>query len=472
MNQKIRKKEAYKPIWESLDEHKTPVWFEDAKFGIMITWGPYSVPAWAPKIEMDVDSFIKKGEWYKTHPYSEWYIRVMREKDSPTWEYHVRHYGKDFKYDDFIPMFKAESWDPEKWASLFKEAGAKYVILVAQHGDGFSLWPSKFTERNAAQMGPHRDIVGDLTKAVRKQGLKMGLYHPTTYSWWHPDYPGENFVRYTHNSIKELIDLYRPSILWGDTPCGLEDGFGLGIEHWRSKELIAYFYNQAENPEEVAVNNRWGIDEEGKFHGDFDTPEYRIRKGITERKWETCRGIGNSFAYNQNEGPEDYLSTFELVKMLVDIVSKNGNLLLDIGPKADGTIPEIQVQRLREMGQWLKINSEAIYGTRPWIVAEEIADKRINVRYTKKGDYVYAILFEWPGEKVELKLVRARENSIIQMLGVDETLEWRQDENKLTIKIPDKRPCRFAYTFKIPQPEPFSKFWRLQLRKQFRFINF
>lgn len=463
---------VYEPTWESLDKHEVPEWFDDAKFGIMIHWGPYSVPAWAPKMEMDVESFIKKGEWYKVHPYSEWYVRVMQEKDSPTWKYHVEHYGKDFGYDGFIPMFKAENWDPSQWASLFKEVGAKYVILVSQHGDGFSLWPSKYTHRNAVGMGPHRDIVGDLARAVRGRGLRIGFYHPTTYSWWHPDFPGEKFVEHTHNSIRELIGLYHPFILWGDTPIGLEDGFGLGVEHWRSKELIAYFYNQAEDPAEVAVNNRWGIDEEGKFHGDFDTPEYAMRKEITERKWESVRGIGKSFAYNRNEGPEDYISVKDLVQMLVDIVSKNGNFLLDVGPKADGSIPEIQVERLRGIGQWLDVNGEAIYGTRPWFIAEDTTDDGISVRYTKKEANVYAVLFDWPGDSVTLKLARAREGSVIRMLGVDEELDWEQDENGLTIKSPSEKPCNYAYAFRMVQPKPFTKLWRLQVRAQWRYMSF
>lgn len=451
---------VYKPIWESLDQHKAPGWFKDAKFGIFIHWGPYSVPGYAPKVDIrELWEKVKAGQMRQEeasamNPYAEWYWDNMKYENGPTWKYHREHYGKDFEYDDFIPMFKAEKWNPEEWTHLFEEIGAKYVVLTTKHCDGFSLWSSKYNPRNAVNMGPHRDLVEDLTKTVRAHNLKMGLYYDYgwgpggTESWARCQFPLKwDEVDYVHKLFRELVDQYHPDIYWDDSSAVDSDRF-------KSKELMAYYLNHAKNPAQVTINDRCGSDCWRK-HGDFWTPEYEKKFTLMEQKWELNRGIGTSFGYNQTEGEKDYMSTGSLVRLLVDVVSKNGNLLLDIGPRADGTIPEIQVRRLRGIGDWLKVNGEAIYGTLPWVTAEGTTLEGIDVRFTKKGNSLYVILFKKPKEKTTLKLLRVQRGSTIKMLGTGNKLKWEQKENNLTVKPLPELLDSHAYTLKIT-PEPWN----------------
>jgi len=421
--------EEYEPTWESLNAHAVPEWFEDAKFGLFIHWGVYSVPAWAPV-----------GE------YAEWYWHSMKQVGSPTWNHHRENYGENFTYDDFIPMFRAENYDPDEWVSIAKDAGMKYIVITTKHHDGFCLWPSDYTTRDAGEIGPKRDLIRPLVEAARRQGLKIGFYY-SLLDWWHPDYPNSEYIEYVHNQVEELVGLYHPDMLW------LDGQWDYPVELWKTRELIAWYYNQAEDPDEVCVNDRLGQGTRGPgvwgVYGDFATPEYEVMDEITDYKWESCRGIGYSFGYNRAEGPDDYMSAKEIINLLVDVVSKNGNLLLDVGPMTDGTIPEIQRERLEGVGEWLTISGEAVYATRPWLIAEEG-----NLRFTKKGDTVHVISFGWPGEELALRTIRARNDSSVRMLGVDEELEWRQDAGALTIVTPSEKPSDYAYVFKIQNAVP------------------
>jgi alpha-L-fucosidase len=363
-------------------------------------------------------------------------------------KYHLANWGPNFAYDDFIPMFKAEKFDPAAWAQLFRDAGARYVVLTAKHGDEFALWPSKYTQRNAMEMGPHRDLAGDLLKAVRQSGLKMGFYHNTTYTFWDPRYPGRDWVDYMNNSIKELVDLYHPSILWGDVTEGpIKDWQGkpLPADYWNSKEVLAYFYNHSEDPAEVVANDRWGLDTDGKMVGDFATPERTGVNGIIEKKWEECDALDpTSWGYNRRTKDGEYMSPNGVVDYLVDVVSKNGNLLLNIGPKADGTIPEVMQSCLRRVGEWLRVNGEAIYGSRSWDTYKDG-----DVRFTRKGNTLYAIALEWPEEELRLTSLAGKEVLKVEMLGLNDPITWKQYGSGLVIEPPAKRPCRYAYTFKI-----------------------
>ena len=271
----------YQATSESLRRHQVPKWFEDAKFGIFVHWGVFAVPAYhewyvafiSPKAGF---GFLFGGPPFNATrgnlPEALYKSRVVEDAV----KYHAAHWGADFPYDDFIPMFKAEKFEPEAWANLFREAGAQYVVLTAKHGDEFALWPTKFTHRNAMEMGPHRDLAGDLAKAVRASGLKMGFYHNTTYTFWDSRYPGRDWVDYMNHSIEELVDRYHPSVLWGDVtegPVKTWAGKALPADYWNSKEVLAYFYNHSENAAEVVANDRWGLDTDGKMVGDYKTPE-------------------------------------------------------------------------------------------------------------------------------------------------------------------------------------------------------
>ena len=333
------------PTWESINERGYPLWFSDAKLGIFIHWGVYSVPAWA-----------------SLEGYAEWYYRGLTTNDDRK-AFQEQIYGKDFKYEDFAPMWKAELWDPDEWAELFQKSGAKYVLLVSKHHDGFCLWPSQYAPNwNSVEVGPHRDICGELTEAVRKQGLKMGFYYSLP-EWtspihrWYED-PDENIGTYvdTHMipQFKELVTRYNPTVLFTDGE------WRNSAEQWHATELISWYYNTVGS--EAIVNDRWG---NGQQHG-FRTPEYSAGITLTDRPWAECRGLGRSFGLNRNEPLENYMTSDELIRHFCVLVAAGGGMTLNVGPAADGKIPLLQQERLLDLGKWLEINGEAIYGARPY----------------------------------------------------------------------------------------------------------
>lgn len=493
-------KKTYEPTRESLETHPTPQWYRDAKFGIFIHWGVYAVPAFH---EWYVEYMSPKSKWGLS-PQGPPYTAAQGNLPDSVFqanirkganEYHRNNYSVDFEYDEFIPMFKAENFNPVEWAGLFKQAGAKYVVMTARHGDEFALWPTKFSHRNSMEMGPHRDLTGDLTREVRSQGMKMGFYHNTTYSFWDKRYPNKEWVEYMNNSIKELVDLYQPDILWGDVPVGPfrdKNGKPLGAEHWNSKEVIAYFYNHSKESDQVVTNERWGLDTtsgenfskrsvsqslwaeharrwnagNGIFLGDFQTPERRNITEIFDFPWETCDALDpTSWGYNRRTPDDDYMTTNELVDYLADIVSKGGNLLINIGPKADGTIPQVMQDRLKGAGSWLSVNGEAIYGTRPWKVygegptVEEVGSwgredgeyrfKSGDVRFTQNGNTLYVIVLEWPGFEITLNALTGVSIQKISMLGSNEMIQWKQAEDGINIGLPSNAVSPYANVLKL-----------------------
>ena len=478
-----QKKEVYEPTWESLDKHKAPQWFTDAKFGIFIHWGVYAVPAYHEWYLVFYSPKARYGKNLGGPPYtaaqgdlSDSLFNANIRKDAN--EYHRTNFGVDFDYDEFIPMFKAENYDPESWAKLFKQAGARYVVFTAKHGEEFAMWPSKFTPRNAWDMGPHRDLAGELVKAVRARNMKMGFYHNTTYSFWDERFPNKEWVGYMNNSIKELVDMYHPDILWGDvlfSPERNEKGEDLGAEYFNTLDLLAYFYNHSPDPSQVVANDRfdlvssvnpdskkrisnsiyrheadrWRFSEDLAVIGDYQTPERRKVEEIFESPWECCDALDpTSWGYNKRLPDDKYMSTDQLVDHLVDIVSKNGNLLINVGPRADGTIPEAQQERLIGIGKWLEINGEAIFETSFW---EQSGEE--NIRFTRKGDNIlYTISLDWPGEALTIKSLKDWERSKIKsvnLLGAKEPLKWELTDDGLVIHCPPEKPCEHAYVFKI-----------------------
>ena len=334
-----------RPTWESINERGYPQWFSDAKLGIFIHWGVYSVPAYA-----------------SLEGYAEWYYRGLMTNDDRQ-AFQERIYGEGFRYEDFAPMWKAELWDPDEWAELFRKSGAKYVLLVSKHHDGFCLWPSQYAPNwNSVDVGPQRDICGELTDAVRRHGLKMGFYYSLP-EWtspihrWYVD-PDENIGTYvdTHMipQFKELITKYKPTVLFTDGE------WRNSAEQWHATELISWYYNTV--GEDAIVNDRWGG---GQQHG-FRTPEYSAGITLTDRPWAECRGLGRSFGLNRNEPLDNYMTSDELIRHFCVLVAAGGGMTLNVGPAADGKIPLLQQERLLDLGKWLEINGEAIYGTRPY----------------------------------------------------------------------------------------------------------
>jgi alpha-L-fucosidase len=438
--------QKYESHWESLDKRPTPKWFENAKFGIFIHWGVYSVPSWAP-VDDDLRTYCKYSEWYWNH---------LTKKGNEAYKhfaaFHNKTYGPEFKYQDFASDFKAEMFNPDHWADIFVRSGAKYIVLTTKHHDGFCLWPSKQSWNwNSVDVGPHRDLLSDITKAVRARGLKVGFYY-SLYEWYNPLYKSDvdGYVeKHMLPQMKDVVTRYEPDVLWADGEW----------EHpssvWKSEQFLAWLFNESVVGQTIAINDRWGKESRSK-HGGYYTTEYSQIGGDTTsdgsscHPWEECRGIGHSFGYNRNEKLCHYATGRQLIHMLVGIISRGGNLLLDIGPTADGRIPVIMEERLEQIGSWLKVNGDAIYGTRKW---SKIAEENGKVYYTSTPDAVYAIALDWPGDELVLHLSKPVSDTTITMLGYRGNLEWKYEGGRLIIDASDiginDLPCQWAYSFKI-----------------------
>ena len=453
----------YEANWDSLDRRPMPAWYADAKFGIFIHWGVYSVPAYAP--------VNKEGET----GYAEWYwnsLTTGREraakdgKGNSTYQFHKRWFGDDFTYEKFAPLFRGEFYDPDQWAEIFRRAGARYIVPTSKHHDGFAMWPSEEANRtwgrpwNSTVVGPMRDLLGELTEAVRRKGLHMGLYY-SLYEWYNPlwltDRP--RYVReHMFPQFKDVVTRYKPDIIFSDGEWEMTSA------EWRSPELLAWLFNESPVRDEVVVDDRWGK-ETRHVHGGYYTTEYTSGLAGGEHAWEESRGMGHSYGYNRMESLDDYHTSRELVLMLIDIVSRGGNFLLDIGPTADGRIPVIMQQRLMDLGSWLETNGEAIYGTRPWRNAHQWSDgnvpdmetgNRFMTRYevtdfvdrkekgtavieaffTKKADTLYAILPHRPAGEFRLKDVNPSAGTEITIPSEGEKVKYRVEGAGLRVTLP------------------------------------
>ncbi|WP_460396783.1 alpha-L-fucosidase [Actinophytocola sediminis] len=414
----------YEPTWESLQTHPLPAWFDDAKLGIFIHWGIFAVPAWAPR-----------GE------YAEWYPSRMRDPNNPTHAYHRETYGADFAYRDFIPMFRAQQWDPAEWAELFAAAGARYVVPVGMHHDGFPLWGTRTTSWNSTTMGPKRDILAELGDAVRARRMhyapsyhQLLNYYAPEFDAPHPDYLTEKYLtEWMLPQLRELVEDVGTEMLW------LDGDWMATADTFRSKEFVAWYYNRAAaRGEQVLVNDRLG--QVRSQQGDFYTQEYDhdIGQG-PQHKWENTRGCGFSFGYNANELAADYLTLDQLVTMFVDNVAHWGNLLLNVGPDADGTINDIQVALLRGLGGWLEVNGDGIYGTRVWRVQRGTTVEGLETRYTTKDRTVYAFLLGRPGRTVTLPaadLPRLDRGDQVRLLGHRRPLRWARRDETVVVDVP------------------------------------
>ncbi len=462
----------YEANWTSLDQRPTPEWFLDAKFGVFMHWGVYSVPAWG-----------KVGE------YAEWYWNRIadRKPENVWWQFHVKNFGENFDYKDFVPRFKAELFHAEQWASLFQRAGIKYVVPTSKHHEGFCLWPSAEASKtwgrpwNAAEIGPKRDLMDELAKATRARGLKFGFYY-SLYEWFNPLWKADH-ARYVAEHMvpqfKDVVTRYQPAIIFSDGEWDMTSA------EWKSEELLAWLFNDSSCRKEVVVNDRWGKECRHK-HGGYWTTEYAAGLKDGSHPWEESRGMAYSYGLNCAERIDDYKTGREFILTLIDLVSRGGNLLLDIGPAADGTIPPLMEERLLEIGDWLKVNGEAIYGTRfagrscQWTegkrpeqkfgefmvkynLMEQVGQRPNNglavkqVFFTKKPGALYAITPGWPGKTLVLRNVKVPAGTTVTMLGVPAALKVSVHGTTLSITLPDLgpegAPCRHAFAFKIPVAE-------------------
>jgi len=411
----------HEPNWESLDKRPTPQWFQDARFGISIHWGLYSVPAWAPKGQHAAD-----------------YWNSIEKKEGETWKRHVKAYGKNFEYKQFAPKFEAKEFNPGEWADLFTRSGARYVVLSAKGPDGYCLWPSAQSPNwNSMDVGPKRDLLGDLTKSVRKAGLKMGI----SYSLcdWHDPLYRSDAKRYVEERMipqfKDVVQRYTPSVVFVDDESEHPD------KTWKSEELLAWLFDESPCRDEVAVNDRLGKDCRGR-HGGYWTSESggAGETMSSEHMWEENQPIGRSFGLNRNEGPGDYKTTRDLIRLLVNCVSGGGNLLLDIGPDADGTIPQNMKDRLLEMGAWLKANGESIYGATAGPL-----QKLSWGRTTAKPGKIFLHVYEWPKGDLEVPGLRAKVKCAYMLSDPDHTwlMLGRSADGWITITTPAKAPDPF-----------------------------
>jgi alpha-L-fucosidase len=474
----------YEPTWSSVGTHPLPGWYDDAKLGIFLHWGLYSVPGWAPQVP-DIQQLLKDegpAEMLRDNPYAEWYLNSSRLVGSPTWNHQRETYGPDATYDDFIADFDEGTAmaDMDAIARVCREAGAGYVVLTTKHHDGFCLWPSSQPHPRKGRYHARRDIVGDLGRAVRGAGMRMGLYYSGGYDWPYNDAllanPADSFlavphtpdyVAYATDHVRDLITRYRPSVLWNDIcwPAGGD-----------LPALFAEYYNAV--PDGV-INDRWieashhrgaltdslarmggsllqrfwayvpdrhkSLTFPSEHHFDIRTPEYAQFGSVQEKKWESTRGVGHSFGANRNERPEDFVTATELVRSFVDIVSKNGNLLIGIGPDQRGRFPEEQLVPLRGLGSWLGVNGQAVFGTRPWEIAETTTTEGTAVRFTRSEECLNAILLDLSAVEFGIRGLDCSDVTQVRMLGLSQSVDWRVTDGMLWVRLPERMPPSPAY---------------------------
>jgi alpha-L-fucosidase len=384
----------HRVAWDRLRRDALPDWFRDAKLGIFIHWGAYSVPAWAePTGELGA---VDEATWFRHNPYAEWYWNTIRFADSPARRHHEQTYG-DAPYDDFLDTWTADSFDPAEWAQLFARTGARYVVPTTKHHDGIALWDAPGTAtRNTVHRGPRRDLVGELERATRAEGLRFGVYYSGGLDWSVSELPPLDshdavsarrpndaaYATYAYLHVRDLIDRYRPDVLWNDIEW---PDFG---KHDGPLGLFELFQNYYKSVPDGVVNDRWG-----DTHWDYRTSEYQ--HGLDNESaeaWENCRGIGLSFGYNSVEDESHLLDGPGLVRHLADVVSRGGNFLLNVGPTAQGTIHPLQRRSLEQLGDWMAVGGTAIHGSRPLDPSIATPADDPWVRWTSRDGFAYAIV--------------------------------------------------------------------------------
>lgn len=442
-----------------LGDRVTPQWFDEAKLGLFVHWNAASIPAFAPITTLEDMMDLPPdgdgvGKMWRRLPYAEMYQNTLNIPGSPTAHHHAEHYG-DLPYEAFVERFRDEMiprWDPTYLADLAARAGARYVVLTTKTEDGFLLWPSDHPNPNRPGWQSTRDVVGELADALRERGIRFGTYYSGGVDWTFRGLPtsdmaglvdsmehDEVYLAYADAHWHELIERYRPDVMWND------------YSYPEGADLDALFDFYLEHVPEGVINNRFEhrapidgiVDPSSDVYHDFLTPEYST-EGSPEHKWEACRGLGTSFGYNRQESEATYMSSAQLVHTFVDVVSRGGNLLINVGPTATGDIPWPQAERMLALGWWLGTNGEAAYGTRPWVLHQGVTGDGLPVRYTESADAVHAVVLGAPTTReVELD-VRLDPGAKVGLEGQKGTLEWEPSVVGVRIKLseqPDRGPA-------------------------------
>lgn len=435
------KVEKYEPTWESLDRRPIPEWYDEAKFGIFMHWGLYSVPSFG-------------DEWF-------WYFWKGKNMSSYV-EFMEKNYPPGFSYPEFGPMFTAEFFDPNAFAELVHNSGARYYVLTTKHHDGWTNWKSNVSwNYNAVDTGPHMDLVAALAKAFRsKTDVHFGLYF-SLLEWFHPLYLKDKKNEfYTQEYVKaialpqiyDLINTYQPDVLWTD------GDWESSSDYWMSKEFLAWLYNESPVRDKIVVTDRWGNDSRYHHGGVMTDPDRFNPKSLQKEKWEDATSVDKgSWGYRRNANIEDFYSTYDLITFLVQAVSCGGNFLLNVGPTKEGTIAPAFQERLLQMGQWLKVNGEAIYSTRPWRAQNDSVAPNVwyTTKYTKAEFLAYAIIInKFPTTpSVLLGEPIPTNDTVVTMLGVDKGFKWSSasDKRGIEIYIPPyfQLPSPYAWVFKL-----------------------
>ena len=436
---------------------------------MFVDWGLWSVAGWAPKRE--------KGAMYP-----DWY-EFRLDTDTAFIKYNEKNWGKDFERDDFIPLFTADNYQPEKLVDIAKDAGMKYIVPFCKHHGGFCLWPSSYTQRDAMDMGPKKDLIKPLVESCQKEGLKFGFYF-SIEEWEYPiidsdnnlqnrvwgektkpyspglekkisgKIPVKNFATdYLVPQATEFIDNYDPDLIWYD------GDWKTNVEELHTYDIASYFYNKAEGRKQVAMNDRYGPHEGEKWQrskrGDFFTNEYGDMEKEAKQSthaWEECRGISQSFGYNWQDTEGNVISSKKFIDMFVDIVSHGGNLLLVVNLDGQGALPKIQENRLKDIGKWLRVNGEGIYATRPF---QGQSDEHVAYTRSKDNHSIYVIMKDWPGKELNLRNLKVGKVAKIGMLGYDKPLKWINADEGIIVKFPiqlqdlSNRPCDHAWVLKV-----------------------
>ncbi len=463
--------------WAALDSRPNPAWFQQAKIGILIHWGVYSVPGFAMVYPDRRYGYGGHSCWYGSHISG---IKpLIAEEQAKLQAFHRRTFGGDPSYEEVAAQFRAELWDPDAWADLFKRSGAGWAVLTSNFHDGYCLWPSPYSPHwNSVDVGPKRDLLGDFSDALRRAGLRSGFYY-SVLEHNHPLYPEPKdlkpygdlprFVReHMQPQLREAVRRYRPDFIY------LDGEWEFPEDELEMRDFLAWLYHESPCKEDVVINDRLGKGCRGR-HGGVYCSEIGIEESGTDHAWIEDRPLSRgNWSRNRAETLDDYLSERDMLHLLAGTMARGGNLHFDLSPSADGTIPMIQQERLVQLGEWLAVNGEAIYGSRRWSLTHEgppvptrnpalhkvdnhwlwtVTTETPQVHYTAQDGALYAICLAWPGAALTLTAPEPSAGTAVRLLGLERPLAWRPAPRGLTITVPPlsvaELPCRHAWVFKL-----------------------